>query len=250
MVACAADPLFVSDCRTIAGFFSPIKTAGCPNADLPRTYRCARKPVGIFVSAGPITAQTRTTFPETSSCSLPRMVPLYFSSAPVPAALKPQVIFCPTSLSGVTSVQVNTPTFVRACSAQAALAVTTSQITETLNNLPQCMDGLLSSAAANVGPSEKLPRPRAPIRSTEHGGSSCCHRHRPKSASQWRCQPARLELRMRCRRRAAANTTAKLTLATESAPITIASHAISRASSRTVFHIGVLPQYLGSQPRA
>ena len=43
---------------------------------------------------------------------------------------------------------------------------------------------------------------------------------------------------------------AKLTLATESPPITIASHAISRASSRTDFHIVVLPQYLKSEPRA
>src|SRR5262249_40574863 len=37
---------------------------------------------------------------------------IHFSSAPVPAGLNPQVILCPTSFAGLTSVQVKTPRLV------------------------------------------------------------------------------------------------------------------------------------------
>ena len=65
-------------------------------------------PARIFPSAAPKTAQISTIFPEGRSWLLSRILPLYFSSAPVPAGLNPHAILCVASCDGLFSVQINT----------------------------------------------------------------------------------------------------------------------------------------------
>src|SRR5262245_33567693 len=112
----------------MAELASPTSMGVCPGAVVLFTYCCARRPARILPSAGPRTVQINTIFPWGRSWLLSRIVPLYFSSAPDPAGLKPQDILCAVSWPGFTKVHVRTP---RLAGAFCAYAADTKATTDT-----------------------------------------------------------------------------------------------------------------------
>jgi hypothetical protein len=74
---------------------------------------------------------------------LSRMMPLYFSSAPVPSGLNPHVILCATSCMGFTDVHVSTPNLATGFS---AWAVDIKATTDTQMNMTYRMATFLLAA--------------------------------------------------------------------------------------------------------
>ena len=152
----------LSDCRTIEESFFPTRVEGWPLTRLPAAYLWARALGDICMFAGPTTVQIKTRLPSGAACC-PRMIPAYFPSPPLPAGLKPQLIFR-SNPSAPPNVQVSTPhvsaRFLRQGRSSKAQDDQSSQ--RAVSHATSCS----RRVGANAPSTEKLPR-------FEHTSSRC-----------------------------------------------------------------------------